>query len=279
MSSTTPTLDVPADGSADGRSVLRLRDVRYRRGERKILQGIDLEIRQGERWVLLGPNGSGKTSLVRVASLYEFPTSGDVELLGHRAGHVDLRALRPRVGLNSPALADLLRPELTALDLVVAARHGSLVPWWVQTTEEDAVLARRQLARVGCAALEGRTYGTLSSGERQRVLLARTLVTEPALLLLDEPGAALDLGGREQLLVTLDALADDPSSPPVLLVTHHVEEIPPSFTHAALLRSGRLQAAGPIADVLTSDQLSTCFGIDLLVERRNGRWWAMGRTA
>jgi len=273
----TPT--TIAEQTATTAAVLRLRDVRLRRGDREILRGIDFEITEGQRWVLLGPNGSGKTSLVRIASLYEFPTLGEVELLGHRGGHVDLRTLRHRVGVTSPAVVDLLRPELTPLQLVISARHGSLVPWWIEPTDDDVVAARRQLARVGCAALEDRTFGTLSSGERQRVLLARTLITDPALLLLDEPSATLDLGGREQLLATLDALADDPTSPPALLVTHHVEEIPPRFTHAALLRDGSLFAQGPIDDVLTGESLSACFGMPLAVERRSGRWWAMGRTA
>jgi iron complex transport system ATP-binding protein len=258
--------------------VLRLRQVGFQRGGRPILDGVDFEVRAGERWALLGPNGSGKTSLIRIASLYEFPTTGTVEVLGHLAGHVDVRSLRPRVGFNSPALTDLLRPEVQALDLVVAARYGSLVPWWAHATDADRDDGRAQLARVGCAHLAERTFGTLSSGERQRVMLARTLLTDPALLLLDEPGATLDLAGREQLITTLDALADEPGSPPVVLVTHHVEEIPRRFTHGALMRDGRVLFAGPLDEALDEARMSRCFGLSLRIETHNGRWWAQGRS-
>jgi iron complex transport system ATP-binding protein len=172
---------------------------------------------------------------------------------------------------------DLLRPEVQALDLVVAARYGSLVPWWAHATDADRDDGRVQLARVGCGHLADRTFGTLSSGERQRVMLARTLITDPALLLLDEPGATLDLGGREQLISTLDALADEAGSPPVVFVTHHVEEIPRRFTHGALLRDGQLLFAGPLADALDEARMSDCFGLDLQIDHHHGRWWAQGR--
>ncbi|MEZ5233922.1 MAG: ABC transporter ATP-binding protein [Acidimicrobiia bacterium] len=263
-----------AEPDPDPSTVLRLSGVRFRRSDRDLLHDIDLEVGDGQRWVLLGPNGAGKTSLIRIAGLYEFPTAGTVDVLGHRAGRVDVRTLRPRIGFNSPALTDLLRPQLTALELVSAALHGSLVPWWTQVTEDEHELARRQLARVGCAALAEQTYGTLSSGERQRVLLARTLVTRPSLLLLDEPGATLDLVGREQLIETLDAIAAEADSPPMVLVTHHVEEIPASFTHALLLRDGTVSFAGAIAEALQPDRLSACFGMALDVQHHDGRWSA-----
>jgi len=254
--------------------VLQLSSVRFRRDERDLLHDIDLTVRAGERWVLLGPNGAGKTSLIRVAGLYEFPTEGTVDVLGFRAGRVDLRQLRPRIGFNSPALTDLIRPQLTALEIVTAALHGSLVPWWTPATDDERAEGRRQLERVGCGALVDRTYGTLSSGERQRVLLARTMITRPSLLLLDEPGATLDLVGREQLIETLDAIAAEPDSPPMILVTHHVEEIPTSFTHALLLRDGGVVFAGPLAEALGSDRLSRCFGMPLAVSHHDGRWAA-----
>ncbi|MCC6435342.1 MAG: ATP-binding cassette domain-containing protein [Acidimicrobiales bacterium] len=254
--------------------VLRLSGVRFRRNDRDLLHDIDLSVLPGQRWVLLGPNGAGKTSLIRIAGLYEFPTEGSVDILGHRFGHVDIRELRPRIGFNSPALTDLLRPQLTALELVTSALHGSLVPWWTQVTDDETEVARAELARVGCAALAEQTYGTLSSGERQRVLLARTLVTRPALLLLDEPGATLDLVGREQLIDTLDTIAADAAAPPMVLVTHHVEEIPASFTHAVLLRDGGIVFAGPIGDALRAEQLSACFGMALDVHQHGGRWSA-----
>jgi len=255
-------------------TVLRLGGVDVERDGRAILAGVDLEVRAGQRWVVLGPNGSGKTTLVRVASCTDFPTRGTVEVLGHLLGRVDLRRLRPSIGLHSPALAAQVRPNVRVIDLVVAARSGSLVPWWSTERPEDREDACAELQRVGCSALADRAFGTLSSGEQQRVLLARVLVTGPALLLLDEPASALDLGGREHVIATLDGLAADPTSPPVLLVTHHVEEIPASFTHALLLRGGRVLAAGPIGDTLTAPNLSACFGLPLAVEQRQGRWSA-----
>ena len=255
-------------------AVLRLEGVGVDRDGRAILDGVDLEVRAGQRWVVLGPNGSGKTTLVRVASCTDFPTRGRVEVLGHVLGRVDLRRLRPRIGLHSPALAAQVRPNVRAVDLVVAARSGSLVPWWSTPAPGDREDAMAELRRVGCEALAERPFGTLSSGEQQRVLLARVLVTDPALLLLDEPASALDLGGREHVIATLDALAADPTAPPVLLVTHHVEEIPAAFTHALLLREGRVQVAGPIDTTMSSANLSACFGLPLDVGRRQGRWTA-----
>lgn len=254
--------------------MLRLCSVRFRRDDRDLLHDIDLTVSPGERWVLLGPNGAGKTSLIRIAGLFEFPTEGTVDILGFRAGRVDLRELRPRIGFNSPALTDMIRPQVTALELVTSALHGSLVPWWSAVTEAENDEGRRQLARVGCGALADRTYGTLSSGERQRVLLARTLVTKPSLLLLDEPGATLDLVGREQLIDTLDALAAEPDSPPMVLVTHHVEEIPGSFTHALLLRDGGVVFSGPLAEAMDAAHLSSCYGMALAVSHHDGRWSA-----
>ena len=254
--------------------VLRLSAVRFTRGDRDLLHDVNVEIRPSERWVLLGPNGAGKTTLIRVAGLFEFPTAGTVEVLGHLAGQVDVRRLRTRIGFNSPALTDLLRPQLCAWEIVTSALHGSLVPWWTQVSAADRAEAAVQLERVGCAALAERPYATLSSGERQRVLLARTLVTRPSLLLLDEPGAALDLVGREQLIETLDRIAEETDSAPMLLVTHHVEEIPTSFTHALLLRDGGVVFAGPLAQAMGADRLSSCFGMDLDVTYHNGRWSA-----
>ncbi|MFN0029445.1 MAG: ABC transporter ATP-binding protein [Acidimicrobiales bacterium] len=254
--------------------VVELSGIRFRRGDRDLLSDVNFRLGAGERWVLLGPNGAGKTTLIRVAALFEFPTEGRIDILGHRAGRVDLRQLRPRIGFNSPALTDLLRPQLTPLDIVTSALHGSLVPWWSRATDADRALAAEQLDRVGCAALAGQAYGTLSSGERQRVLLARTLVTEPALLLLDEPGAALDLVGREQLIETLDRIAAEPGSPPMVLVTHHVEEIPASFTHGLLLRDGRVVFAGPLPEAMAPERISQCFGMALDITRHEGRWVA-----
>lgn len=260
--------DVPA---------LAMREVSLVRGGRPVLADIDWEVRSSQRWVVLGRNGSGKTSLVRIASLTEHPSTGTVDVLGERLGRTDVRRLRRRIGLTSAALAEQLRPTLTAREVVMTARYGALEPWWDAYDATDRAAAEDQLERLGCAALADQPFGTLSSGERQRVLLARTLVGEPGLLLLDEPTAGLDLGGREELVSALGVLARDPAAPPVVLVTHHLEEVPAGTTHALLLRAGRILAAGPLEDVLTESRLDACFGVALSVARHGDRWSARAR--
>ena len=257
---------------------LRLTRVDVLRPPVTILAGVDWSVRAGERWVVLGPNGSGKTTLLRLASLYLHPTRGEVEVLGERLGRVDVRRLRTRIGLVSPAFADLLRPDVTALDAVMSAREAALETWWHSYGADDHDHALDLLGRMGAEALAARTFGTLSSGERQRVLLARSLWGDPGLVLLDEPTAGLDLGAREDLVARLADLAADPSTPPTVLVTHHVEEIPRGFTHALLLREGRVAAAGPIEDVLTAPALSDVFGLALDLDRRDGRYAARAST-
>jgi len=225
--------------------------------------------------VVLGPNGSGKSTMTQVAALQLHPSAGEVEVLGERLGHTDVRSLRQRVGYASAALGAMLRPALSARDVVMTAKFAALEPWWHDYDETDRQAAVACLARLGVDRFAGRAWGTLSSGEQQRVLVARTLMGPIGLVLLDEPNAGLDVGGRENLLAGLDALARDPSTPAMVLVTHHVEEIPPSFTHALLLRDGRVRAAGPLATTLTGDALSDTFGVDLALERRpNGRYAA-----
>lgn len=254
--------------------VLVLSGVSVRFGDRTVLGDVTWAVRPGERWVVLGPNGSGKSTLLRVAGLRLHPSAGTVDVLGGRVGRVDVRRMWHRIGVSSAALADRLRPTLPAADVVMTARRGALEPWWHDYDDTDRVSAAKALDQVGVGALASQAFGTLSSGERQRVLVARALVTEPELVLLDEPAAGLDLGGREDLVAALGALARDRAAPPVVLVTHHVEEIPEGFTHALLLRDGRVLAAGPLAATLDADHLSACFGLRLAVARHGPRWSA-----
>jgi iron complex transport system ATP-binding protein len=256
---------------------LVLDGIRFVRSATTILDDVSLRVDAGERWLVLGPNGCGKTSLLRIAALYEHPTSGTVDVLGERLGRTDVRELRRRVGYASAALADQLRPELRALDIVRTAKYAALEPSWHRYTSADDDQARGCLERMGVGRFAERQVGTLSSGERQRVLLARTVMNDPAIVLLDEPSARLDLGGREQLVAALDDFSRHPDAPPLVLVTHHVDDIPPSMTHALLLRDGRTLTAGPIETSLTARTLSDCFGLPLDLERRpNGRYsaWA-----
>jgi iron complex transport system ATP-binding protein len=257
--------------------VLELDAVRFVRDERTILDDISWAVRADERWVVLGANGSGKTTLVRIAAFFEHPSSGEVTLLGERLGRTDVRVLRRRVGYASAKLAADLRPQLTAIEVVMTAKNAALEPWWHHYDDDDRARARLCLDRMGVARFAQRSIGTLSSGEQQRVLLARTLMNDPDVVLLDEPSARLDLAGRELLVRALDELATDPEAAPLVLVTHHVDEVPPGITHALLLRDGRALAAGPIAESLTGDTLSECFGVKLALHQRpDGRFsaWA-----
>ncbi|HEY6427571.1 MAG TPA: ATP-binding cassette domain-containing protein, partial [Acidimicrobiales bacterium] len=238
------------------------------------LDAVDWRVDATDRWVVLGPNGSGKTTLLQVASARLWPTAGSVEILGARLGRVDVRTLRPRVALVSGAVTRQLRADLPARDVVASGRHGALETWWHRYSDEDWARAERLLARGGVAEIANRPFGVISEGERQQVLLARALMGEPELVMLDEPFAGLDLGARERLLGHLAGLASDPDGPAVVLVTHHCEEIPPGFTHGALMRGGRMVAAGPLVDAITSDAVSVCFGIGVTVGCTRGRWWS-----
>jgi iron complex transport system ATP-binding protein len=259
-------------------SPLRLDRIGFDRAGRRILDDVSLEVQAADRWLVLGANGSGKTTLLRIAALYEHPTRGTVDVLGERLGRTDVRVLRRRIGYASAALASQLRPELTALDAVMTARFAALEPWWHRYDDHDRDRAFQCLRRMGVGELASRSLATLSSGEQQRVLLARTLMNEPSIVLLDEPSARLDLGGREQLVAALGTLAADRTAPPFVMVTHHVDEVPPGVTHALLLRDGRAVARGPIDEVLTSKSLSDCFGLSLDLERRpDGRLSAWAR--
>lgn len=249
--------------------VLSLRGVAFERAGRSILRSVDWEVGEGQRWVVLGPNGCGKTTLARIATMWEHPSGGEIELLGERLGNTDVRSLRQRVSLVSAAMADMVRPALTALEVVVCARFAALEPWWHSYSDADMERAAAMLADQGLADFSGRAFGTLSSGERQRVLLARAVMSRPEFLVLDEPSAGLDLAGREQLLERLDVLASDPGAAPTVLVTHHVEEIPPSYTHVLALREGRTLASGPLEDTLSDELLSACFGLSVRLDRHD----------
>jgi iron complex transport system ATP-binding protein len=254
---------------------LRLSAVSVTRDGRTILGPVDWQVEEGERWVVLGPNGSGKSTMVQIAALQLHPSAGEVEVLGERLGHTDVRTLRQRVGYASAALGAMLRAGLSARDVVMTAKHAALEPWWHDYDDADREAAVACLARLGVDRFADRAWGTLSSGEQQRVLVARTLMGPIGLVLLDEPNAGLDVGGRENLLAGLDDLAREPATPAMVLVTHHVEEIPSAFTHAMLLRDGLVRVSGPLATTLTAEALSDTFGVELALERRpNGRFAA-----
>jgi iron complex transport system ATP-binding protein len=254
-----------------------LQGVTLQRNGVPVLRGIDWRVAAEDRWVVLGPNGSGKTTLLQVAGARLWPTAGTVEILGARLGEIDVRTLRPRVALVSGAVTRQLRADLVARDVVVSGRHGALETWWNRYSDEDWEKADRLLALGRVAELGNRPFGVISEGERQQVLLARALMSDPELLLLDEPFAGLDLGARERLLARLAAVAADPGSPPIVLVTHHCEEIPPGFTHGALVSDGQMVASGPLSDVVTSARVSACFGVDVTVGCTDGRWWSRAR--
>ncbi len=256
------------------RLILRLSGVDLVRDGVHLLEEVDWAVHADERWVVLGPNGSGKTTLLRIASLYLHPSTGEVEVDGEVLGRTDVRVLRRRIGLASPAFGDLLRPQLTATEVVMTARYAALEPWWHAYDDDDRARARGLLDRFGVLHTADRPVATMSSGERQRVLLARAFAGQPAIVLLDEPTAGLDLGGREDLVARLGSVAGSAGSPPTVLVTHHVEEIPVGTTHAMLLRAGRVLHQGPLDDVLTAEHLSATFGLPLTLERRDRRWSA-----
>ncbi len=266
-----------ADISPD--AVVHLDQVGVRRGDTHLLRGIDWTVELDERWVILGPNGAGKTTLLRLAGAYLHPSTGTIHLLGERLGGVDVFELRPRIGFTSAALAQRIPPGETVADVVVSAGYAVIGRWREEYDPADHARALGLLRQFGVAGLAQRTFGTLSEGERKRVQIARALMTDPELMLLDEPAAGLDLGGREDLVARLSALAADPDAPALVLVTHHVEEIPPGFTHAMLMRDGGIVAAGLLEQVVTADNLSETFGIPLAVDRIDGRYFARARPA
>lgn len=250
---------------------VRASQVTLIRDGRAVLREVDWTVGHDENWVVFGPNGSGKTSLLQVASTYRMPSRGKVEVLGERVGKVDVRLLRRRIGYVGAEPAALVRPGLRAIDVVVTGRRASFVdPRFDAFSDEEWDRAAAALERFGVGSLIDRPYGTLSEGEKKRTLIARALVTDPALMLLDEPATALDLGAREDLIHSLAVLATE--GPPVIMVTHHLEEIPPGFGNILVLSEGAVVASGPMTEVLTESALSQAFGMPLRVERHGDRW-------
>lgn len=260
-----------------GESVLEMAGVGIRRGSKELLKDVSWQVQDGERWIIMGPNGAGKSTLLQVASTRMHPTTGMVGILDEVLGAVDVFELRPRIGLSSAALAQQLPGRETVLNAVLTASWGVMGRWNEDYDSVDEERARRLIWQWGLRGYEDRRFGTLSEGERKRVLVARALMTDPELLLLDEPAAGLDLAGRETLVRALTRLAADPDAPALVLVTHHVEEVPPGFTHALLMRQGGVVAAGPLEATLTEDNLSAAFGLPLRVTVTDGRYTAVAR--
>jgi iron complex transport system ATP-binding protein len=258
--------------------VLAFAGVGVVRGQSILLDDIDWEVEEGQRWVVLGPNGAGKTTLLQLASGRMHPSRGVVGILDEVLGAVDVFELRPRIGLASASLAERIPPRERVGDVVVTASYGVVGRWRESYDSLDHGRALQLLDALGAAHLVDRTYGTLSEGERKRVQIARSLMTDPELMLLDEPAAGLDLGGREDLVRRLGDIAGDLAAPALVLVTHHVEEIPPNFTDVLLLRDGRVVAQGPIEITLTEGNLSATFGLPLVLERHGMRYSARARS-
>lgn len=254
--------------------VLELAGVEVRVEGTTILTGIDWQVERGQHWVVLGPNGGGKSTLLRIASLALHPSLGTLRVLGQELGRVDVRPLRARIGLASTALAEQMRGSLSAEEVVRCGRFGALEPWWHRYEPADTERAEALLAQVGLDGYGDRRMISLSSGERQRVMLARTLMPHPELVLLDEPTANLDFGGREDLIDALQQLAADPASPPTVLVIHRVEDIPASATHLLALKAARVAAQGPLEATLSAGLLSDLFGLPVHLDRAGARWVA-----
>lgn len=254
--------------------VLQLSDVSIVRDGTVILDSLSWTVEGDERWVILGPNGAGKTTLLQVAAALMHPSSGTAKILDDTLGRVDVFDLRPRIGLASTAMAKRIPRSETVLNVVLTAAYSVTGRWNEAYEDIDIRRAQRVLAEWKLDTLENRRFGDLSDGEQKRVQIARSVMTDPELLLLDEPAASLDVGGREELLQLLGGYASAPGAPAMIMVTHHVEEIPPGFDHALLLSKGTIAAAGPIDEVITSDRLSETFGLALQVEHKDGRFTA-----
>jgi iron complex transport system ATP-binding protein len=258
-------------------AILELSDISVRRGDRVILGPINWQVLEGERWVILGPNGAGKTTLLQICSSLIHPTTGEINILGEKLGKVDVFELRTRIGLTSSALVEQLPPDELVMDVVLTAAYAMLGRWQEKYDLWDESRAMALLTALGVRELGERLFGSLSEGEKKRVQIARALMADPELLLLDEPASSLDLGGREDLLRRIESLSKDPLAPATVIVTHHIEEIPVGTTHALLLREGAVVAQGEVASVITDQNLTQAYGLAITVQTEGGRFFARAR--
>jgi iron complex transport system ATP-binding protein len=258
----------------DTDTVLAFDRVSVIRGGNFLVRNLSWQVELDERWVILGPNGAGKTTLLNLATGRLHPSRGTAWVLGERLGRTDVTELRTRIGLSTGQFGERVPPSERVLDVVVTAAWSVVGRWRESYDPQDEARARQLLHQLGMGALAEREFGTLSEGERKRTLIARALMNDPELMLLDEPSAGLDLGGREDLIARLTELALDADSPAMVLVTHHVEEIPPGFTHGLLLREGSIVASGLLGEVMTADNLTKAFGLPLIVDRLDDRYTA-----
>jgi iron complex transport system ATP-binding protein len=256
------------------RPILELSNISVQRGDRTILGPLDWQILEGQRWVILGPNGAGKTTMLQVCSSLIHPTSGQVQILGETLGRVDVFELRTRIGLTSSKLVDQLPADELVIDVVLTAAYAMYGRWQEKYDLWDESRAMALLTALGVRELGNREFGSLSDGEKKRVQIARSLMADPELLLLDEPASSLDLGGREDLLKRIEAFASDSLAPATVIVTHHIEEIPAGTTHALLLKEGKVIAQGVIESVITDANLSVAYGLPISVQSQNGRFFA-----
>ena len=258
-------------------AILQLSDISVRRGDHVILGPLNWQVLEGQRWVILGPNGAGKTTLLQICSSLIHPTTGEIHILGEKLGRVDVFELRTRIGLTSSALVERLSPDELVMDVVLTAAYAMLGRWQEKYDLWDESRAMALLTALGVRGLGERLFGSLSEGEKKRVQIARALMADPELLLLDEPASSLDLGGREDLLIRIESLSRDPLAPATVIVTHHIEEIPVGTTHALLLRDGVAVAQGEVASVITDQNLTQAYGLAITVQTEGGRFFARAR--
>ena len=256
---------------------MELSDISVRRGDSIILGPLNWQVLEGERWVILGPNGAGKTTLLQICSSLIHPTTGEINILGEKLGKVDVFELRTRIGLTSSALVEQLPADELVMDVVLTAAYAMLGRWQEKYDLWDESRAMALLTALGVRELGERLFGSLSEGEKKRVQIARALMADPELLLLDEPASSLDLGGREDLLRRIESLSKDPLAPATVIVTHHIEEIPVGTTHALLLREGAVVAQGEVASVITDQNLTQAYGLAITVQTEGGRFFARAR--